>query len=41
LYICVSLFKVAGRAGLTSYQTDGGLDFISEPLVLRVSVTTY
>jgi hypothetical protein len=26
---------------LNGDQTDGGLDFSSEPLVLRVSVTTY
>ena len=29
------------RRVLNGDQTDGGLDFSSEPLVLRVSVTTY
>jgi hypothetical protein len=29
------------RRLLNGDQTDGGLDFSSEPLVLRVSVTTY
>jgi hypothetical protein len=29
------------RRILNGDQTDGGLDFIAEPLVLRVSVTTY
>ncbi len=33
------VFRV--RRALNGDQTDGGLDFIAEPLVLRVSVATY